>query len=213
MESLDDKRRRAGRIIRKLKRQFPNATCRLTYRSPFELLVKTILSAQSTDDRVNEVGIALFGRFPTPTELAGARREEVEMLIKPTGLHRHKARHIQETARDLLAHYDGHVPSDLDALTSLPGVGRKTANVVRGTIFGIPSVVVDTHVIRLSNLLHWTNSRKADRIEMDIMKLLPEKDWVPTAHLLSEHGRQTCIARRPQCHACVIRKECPSALI
>jgi len=211
MESLDDKHRRAGRIIRTLKKQFPDATCRLTYRSPFELLVKTILSAQSTDDRVNEVGRTLFDRYRTPDELAAAERELVEMMIQPTGLHRHKARHIQATARELVDHYDGQVPSDMDALTSLPGVGRKTANVIRGTLFGIPSVVVDTHVIRISNLLRWTKSRNAGHIETDIMKLLPERDWVRTAHLLSEHGRQTCVARRPKCVQCVIRQECPSA--
>lgn len=211
MEPLKVRRQRAIRILRKLKKQFPDAACRLTYRSPFELLVKTILSAQSTDERVNEVGDVLFDRFRSPEELASAPRDVVESLIRPTGLQRHKARHIQSTARLLLERYRGDVPSGMSDLTSLPGVGRKTANVIRGTVFGLPGVVVDTHVARLANLLKWTGSRDAVRIETDLMKLLPQKDWTLTAHLLGEHGRRTCIARRPKCRECVIERDCPSS--
>lgn len=211
MESLEVRRQRAARILRKLKKQFPNAACRLTYRSPFELLVKTILSAQSTDERVNDVGNVLFHRLPTAEALADASRALVESLIKPTGLFRHKARHIQSTARLILDRHNGIVPSDMNELTALPGVGRKTANVIRGTIFGHPAVVVDTHVARIANLLKWTDSRDATRIETDLMKLLPKKEWTLTAHLLGEHGRQTCIARRPKCRECPIEKDCPSS--
>ncbi len=200
-------------VVQALKKRFPHSRCRLTYRNPFELLVKTILSAQSTDDRVNEVGLGLFRHFPEPRDLAAASLTEIESHIRTTGLFRSKAKYLRQCARQLMATYDGKVPSSVEDLVALPGVGRKTANVIRGEIYNIPGVVVDTHVIRVSRRLGWTHSSNPLQIERDVQERVPRDEWTRIGHLLQDHGRATCTARRPKCAECVLRDECPSAAV
>lgn len=212
MNDLKKRKARAAAVVELLKKEFPAARCRLAFHSPLELLVKTILSAQCTDERVNIVGETLFRKYRSASDFAQAPLHELEMDIRPTGFFRNKARNIQSCCRQLIERHRGEVPSTMDELTALPGVGRKTANVILGTIFNIPAVVVDTHVIRISRLLKLTNSADPEKIESDIMNVLSEKDWIIFAHLMSEHGRKTCIARRPACHTCVIAEHCPSSL-
>ncbi len=200
------------RILNGLKREYPTAKCELAYRTPFELLVATILSAQCTDVRVNLVTPALFGRFPTAHDLASADPREVEELIRSTGFFRNKTRNLIGMARALVEDHDGEVPSEMEALRVLPGVGRKTANVVLGNAFGKnEGITVDTHVARLSGLLGLTTHNTPDKIEQDLMRLVPRADWTLVSHLLIWHGRRVCIARRPRCAHCVLRTICPSA--
>jgi len=199
-------------ILDALKSAYPDAHCALAFRTPFELLVATILSAQCTDVRVNLTTPALFARFPTARRLAEADPAEVEELIRPTGFFRVKARNLVGMARVLVADHGGEVPADMDALRILPGVGRKTANVVLGNAFGIAAgVTVDTHVTRLARLLKLTRHADPLKIEQDLMALVPREDWTLVSHLLISHGRATCIARRPRCDRCVLREWCPSA--
>lgn len=212
MESLEEKKRRAAQIIRALKKVFPEAHCRLTFKTPFELLVKTILSAQCTDERVNRVAEDLLKKYRGPEDFLGVSLNELENDIRPAGFFRDKARHIRDASSLLIKEFAGQVPNTMNALIRLPGVGRKTANVLLGNVFGIPAVVVDTHVIRLSKLLQLTQHNDPKKIEYDLMDILSKKDWVLFSHLISDHGRETCIARRPQCHRCCIEKECPSSL-
>ena len=206
----DDKKKHARKIVRALARAYPNAQCALKHQSPFELLVATILSAQCTDERVNAATPELFRKYPTPEALAASKQKDVERIIKPLGFFRAKSTSIREMARKLAEEYDGEIPQTLDKLVALPGVGRKTANVVLGTAFGIPSgVVVDTHVKRISNLLGLTASKNPERIEQDLMAVLPEKEWINFAHRMIHHGRRICIARRPKCPECPLLKNCP----
>ena len=206
----DDKRKHARKIVRGLARAYPDAPCALKHISPFELLVATILSAQCTDERVNATTPALFRKYPTPEALAAAKQKDVERIIKPLGFFRAKSTSIREMARKLIEEFDGEIPRTLDELVALPGVGRKTANVVLGTAFGIPSgVVVDTHVKRISNLLGLTANKNPDRIEQDLTAVLPEKEWIDFAHRMIHHGRRICIARRPKCPECPLLKCCP----
>lgn len=199
-------------ILAALKAAYPDAHCALTYRTPFELLVATILSAQCTDVRVNLTTPALFARFPTARRLAAADTAEVEELIRSTGFFRVKARNLVAMAGVLVAEHGGEVPPDMEALRVLPGVGRKTANVVLGNAFGKnEGVTVDTHVTRLARLLKLTRHSDAEKIERDLMALVPREDWTLVSHLLISHGRATCIARRPRCAECVLRALCPSA--
>ena len=199
-------------ILDALKSAYPDAHCALAFRTPFELLVATILSAQCTDVRVNLTTPALFARFPTARRLAEADPAEVEELIRPTGFFRVKARNLIGMARVLVADHRGEVPADMDALRILPGVGRKTANVVLGNAFGIAAgVTVDTHVTRLARLLKLTRHADPLKIEQDLMALVPREDWTLVSRLLISHGRATCIARRPRCDRCVLREWCPSA--
>lgn len=199
-------------ILSRLKKEYPAAKCELGYRTPFELLVATILSAQCTDLRVNLVTPALFSRFPTARELADADPSEVEGLIRSTGFFRNKTKNLIGMAQALVEHHDGEVPADMEALRVLPGVGRKTANVVLGNAFGKnEGVTVDTHVSRLSQLLGLTAQTDPVKIERDLMTLVQRRDWTLVSHLLIWHGRRVCIARRPRCTDCALQTLCPSA--
>ncbi|MDH5316631.1 MAG: endonuclease III, partial [Gemmatimonadota bacterium] len=190
----------AREVLRRLKKAYPDATCALEHRTPFELLVATILSAQCTDVRVNMVTPALFAKYPTARSLAEADQADVEELIRSTGFFRNKARNLIGMAGALVERHGGEVPADMEALRVLPGVGRKTANVVLGNAFGMNvGVTVDTHVARLTKLLGLTRHTDPIKIERDLMDLVPRKDWTLVSHLLIWHGRQVCIARRPRC--------------
>ena len=202
--------RRARAIARRLAQRYPEPALPLRHSSPFELLIATILSAQSTDVLVNEVTKTLFERYPTPAALAGARREEVERTIHSTGFFRAKARAIQNTARRLLERYGGDVPRTMEQLVTLDGVGRKTANVVLG-LFGVPGIVVDTHVRRLSRRMALTPHDDPDTIEEDLMAVIPQKEWSQFSLRLIYFGLEICDARRPRCPSCPVRTLCPSA--
>ncbi|TYO97678.1 DNA-(apurinic or apyrimidinic site) lyase /endonuclease III [Geothermobacter ehrlichii] len=202
-------RRQTADLLDRLEELYPQARCALCYRNPWELLVATILSAQCTDDRVNRVTPALFAAFPGPEAMARAGQDEVEALIRSTGFFRNKARNLIARARVIVEEYGGEVPARLDELVRLPGVGRKTANVVLGNAFGIPGMVVDTHVKRLSRRFGWTKSQDPDRIEKDLCRLFPADRWVQTGHILITHGRAVCKAPMPLCGACPVSDLCP----
>ena len=206
-------RARTSRILRALARLYPDATCELVHRNPFELLIATILSAQCTDKKVNEVTPDLFRRWPDAASLAGADPAALQALVRPTGFFRVKARAIQAAARALLEQHGGEVPRTMGDLIALPGVARKTANVVLGTAFGIAvGVVVDTHVARLSRRLALTRQGEAQAIERDLMRAVRRGQWIALGHRLIWHGRRVCFARNPQCAACALAPDCPSAL-
>ena len=205
---------RIGEIIRLLRVTYPDACCELTHSNAFELLVATILSAQCTDERVNMVTPVLFAAWPTPAALAGADRAAVEEVIRSTGFYRNKAKAIQEASQRLVSEYGGEVPRAMEAMLTLSGVARKTGNVVLGVAYGLSTgVVVDTHVRRLANRLALTTESDPEKIEKDLMALLPPEEWVHFAHLLIFHGRRCCDARKPDCQRCSIRHLCPSAVI
>jgi len=199
----------ATALLYRLAELYPDAVCSLHHRSPFELLMATILSAQCTDVRVNLVTPRLFARYPDVAALSQADLFEVEALIRSTGFYHHKARHLIGCAQSLQERYHGEVPATLTALTSLPGVGRKTANVILGTAFRIPAMVVDTHVTRLAQRLGWTTAKDPLRIERDLCALLPPSSWIATSHLLIFHGRACCKAPTPDCSLCPIFPLCP----
>ena len=212
-ESPDELLRRARLIYARLRREYPDAHCELDFRTPYELIVATILSAQCTDARVNLVTPAFFRRFPTPRSLAQADPAEVEDLIRSTGFFRNKTRSLIGMARALGQDHGGIVPRDMDQLRELPGVGRKTANVVLGNAYGINAgVTVDTHVTRVAGRLALTRNTDPGLIELDLMPLFPRKNWTMLSHLLIWHGRRVCTARQPRCEACVVNELCPSAL-
>ena len=201
-------------IMRRLRRAHPDAHCALHYETPLQLLVATILSAQCTDERVNQVTPELFAHYPNAAVFAASDRAELEEMIRSTGFFRQKARYIQETCQRLVQEHGGEVPGDLEALLQLTGVARKTANVVLGEIFGIAEgVVVDTHVKRLSQRLGLTEAETAAKIEVDLMELVPRSQWIEIAHLLIFHGRRVCSARNPQCASCVLNDLCPAAVL
>ena len=203
---------RAPIIFERLHAAYPEAKTALSHTNPFELLVATILSAQTTDVRVNLVTPALFARYPDAAALARARQSDVEKLIQSTGFFRNKAKSIIGMAQALVADYGGEVPNTMEQLIKLPGVGRKTANVVLGNAFGMnEGIVVDTHVTRLSLRLGLTRQTDPVKIEQSLMKLLPQSSWALLSHLLIFHGRQVCIARKPRCPDCVVADLCPSA--
>lgn len=205
-------RERMPEILARLKREYPDAHCALDHHDAFELLCATILSAQCTDARVNLVTPVLFARYPDAFALASAEQTDVEEIIRSTGFFRNKAKNLIAMAQALVAEHAGRVPSTMEQLRVLPGVGRKTANVVLGNAFGInEGVTVDTHVGRLSRLLVLTKHEDPEKVERDLMKLVPQEDWALVSHLLIFHGRQVCIARRPRCAACVLNDLCPSA--
>jgi endonuclease III len=207
--TLEARKPRARRIARGLAKAYPDAVCALHHENPFQLLVATILSAQCTDARVNMATPELFRRYPTPQALAASKQEDVEQIVKPLGFFRAKAASIRGMAQKLVADFGGELPRTLDELITLPGVGRKTANVVLGTAFDIPSgVVVDTHVKRITKLLGLTRSATPEQIERDLMELLPRKEWINFSHRLIHHGRRICIARRPKCLECPVLKDC-----
>lgn len=201
-------------IVERLRAAHPDAHCALDYQTPWQLLVATILSAQTTDERVNQVTPALFARYPDAASLAAAEREELEELIRPTGFFRQKARFIQETSQKLAEEHGGQVPGDMAALVTLPGVARKTANVVLGEIFRLADgIVVDTHVKRLARRLAIAESETPEQIEQELMALVPQEQWIEISHLLIFHGRRVCAARKPDCRNCPLLDLCPSAVI
>ena len=203
--------RRARRIDRALAERYPDARCELDFRNPFELLVATVLSAQTTDVRVNLTTPGLFARWPDAEAMAGADPSELEEVLRPTGFFRAKARSLTGIGRALVERFDGEVPARLEDLVTLPGVGRKTANVVLGNAFGVPGITVDTHVQRLSHRLGYTTSDDPVVIEAELGALLERRDWTMASHRLIFHGRRTCFARRPACGACPVASLCPSA--
>jgi endonuclease-3 len=208
-ETMAARRARARAIGRTLDRTYPAAWCELVFRSPWELLVATVLSAQCTDKMVNQVTPNLFAAYPTARALADAPVAAVEGVIKRTGFFRQKTKAIQAIARAVADEHADRVPEDMEVLTRLPGVGRKTANVVRGTAFGYPAIFVDTHVRRLSGRLGLTVEDDPVKIERDLQALLPLKMWTAFAHRLIHHGRRVCAARKPRCSACALRRWCP----
>jgi endonuclease-3 len=203
-------KQRATEILDILKAECPIVKPALNYRSPFQLIIATILSAQCTDARVNIVTKDLFKKYKTPKDFLSVTNEELEKDIFSTGFYRNKAKNIKACCEKLLNDFKGKVPNNFDDLVTLPGVGRKTASVVAGNAFGIPSIAVDTHVIRLSNLLGFINSKDAVKIEFRLKELFPKEDWINLSHWLATHGRNICIARRPKCSECKIGMLCPS---
>jgi len=212
--TLPPAHRRMPAILRRLKAAYPDAACALVHDNPYQLLVATILSAQCTDARVNLVTPVLFERYPDAARLARARQADVETIIQSTGFFRNKAKNLIAMAQAVVADHYGEIPKTMEALHALPGVGRKTANVVLGNAFGMnEGVTVDTHVTRLSRLLGLTRHTDAVKIEKDLMALVPRKDWTIVSHLLILHGRAVCVARRPKCGDCVLADLCPSASV
>jgi len=210
-ETLKDRTRG---IIRRLKREYPDAKCSLNHSNAFELLIATILSAQCTDERVNIVTADLFRKYRRPEDYLKVPPAELENDIRTTGFFRNKTRSIQGTAKMLTETFGGQVPSTIEELLELPGVARKTANVVLGNAFNVKSgIVVDTHVTRLSRRLGLTTEKQAEKIEQDLIRIVPKRDWVIFSHLLIFHGRKICRARNPACDACVVEKFCPSSFL
>jgi endonuclease III len=213
-ESRAARRERAAEVYDLLAEEYPDATCALTHRSPFELTVATILSAQCTDERVNMVTPVLFQEYPDPESLAGARQEDVEEIVHSTGFFRNKAKNLIGMAERVVEEHGGRIPRTMKELSALPGVGRKTANVILGNAFGIDEgVVVDTHVKRLSNRLGFTRHDDPVKVEKDLVKIFPRERWTMLAHLLIFHGRAVCVARKPRCEACVVSHLCPSSRV
>ncbi len=205
-------RARALEIFRRLEREYPDVRCELDHTSPFQLLAATILSAQCTDKRVNTVTPTLFGRYPDPESLAAADPAELEALIRPTGFFRNKTKSLIGMASALVDRFGGQVPRSMEELVTVPGAGRKTANVVLGTAFNQPEgVVVDTHVGRVSRRLGLVKADDPVRAEQELMRLFPREDWTALSHLLIFHGRRVCVARRPRCAECVLNDICPSS--
>ena len=201
-------------VIARLRAAHPDAHCALDYETPLQLLAAVILSAQCTDERVNLTTPALFARYPTAEALAAADPTELEAIVRPTGFYRNKARFLRQAAARLLAEYNGEVPPEMDALLSLPGVARKTANVVRGEVYGLADgITVDTHVKRLSARLGLTAETDPVKVERDLMALIPRESWIEIAHLLIWHGRRLCAARKPNCPACPLNDICPASSV
>jgi len=202
--------RRARRMIRVLAEEFPDAHCELDFTTPLELAVAVILSAQATDVKVNEVTPALFARYRTAADYAGANRVELEEMIHQTGFYRNKATSLMGLGAALVERFDGEVPHTLDELVTLPGFGRKTANVVLGNAFDVPGITVDTHFGRLVRRWHWTDNTDPVKVEHEVGALIPKKDWTILSHRVIWHGRRVCHARKPACGACAIAQLCPS---
>lgn len=198
-------------ILQILETTYPDAHCELNFSNPFELLIATILSAQATDKKVNQITERLFKNYKTPEDFLVMRQFEMENAIKELGLYHNKAKNILATCRILVEKYQGEVPPNFEALIELPGVGRKTANVVLSNAFGVPALAVDTHVLRVSNRLGLANGTNPDSIEKQLMGLIPREKWSHAHHLLIWHGRRTCVARKPKCQDCSLFTLCPSA--
>jgi endonuclease-3 len=203
---------KAIEILKRLKQNLPEAFCELNHKNPFELLVATILSAQCTDERVNRVTPTLFKKFPNPVTLANADVRELEEMIRSTGFYRNKAKNLKAMAKVLVEKYNGQVPRQMEELLLLPGVARKTANVVLGIAYGIPSgIVVDTHVARVARRLGLTTEQNPQKIEQELMELFPKEEWIYISHALVLHGRYVCKAKAPKCVECVLQDLCPEA--
>jgi endonuclease-3 len=198
------------KLLARLDEAYPDARCALEHEDPFQLVVATILSAQCTDARVNLVTPALFARYPNPAALAQARTEELEDLIHSTGFFRNKAKNLIGLGQALVTRHGGAVPSDPEALSALPGVGQKTANVVLANAFGVPALAVDTHIFRVARRLGLSEGSTPEKVEADLCKRFPKDLWIPLHHQLIWHGRRVCDARRPQCEACTLRDLCPT---
>ncbi|MFQ5512304.1 MAG: endonuclease III [Candidatus Krumholzibacteriia bacterium] len=205
-------RTRALKMIELLEEEYPDARCMLDYSSAFELLIATILAAQCTDAMVNRVTPELFERYPTPQAFVDAPAEAIEKAIYKTGFYRNKTKSIQKCCAALVTEHGGEVPKTMEELVALGGVGRKTANCVLGNIWGVPGIVVDTHVKRISNRMGYTVESNPDRIERDLMKIVPESDWIRFTHLITDHGRAYCSARKPACTECPVEHLCPKLL-
>jgi endonuclease-3 len=209
-KSLPEKKIRAKAIYRQLTKNYPNVRCELDYNSAFQLLVATVLSAQCTDKRVNQTTPALFKKYPNPKKMAKADLKDIQRLVKSTGFFRAKAKNIKALSNKIIEEFDGDVPSNLDDLITLPGVGRKTANVVLGHAFGIPGITVDTHFGRLSRRFGWSKQSDPVKVEFEVGELIPEKEWTNLSQRMIWHGRRVCHARKPACGACPLAKLCPS---
>ena len=209
---MKNKRERVGEISARLKKMYPKAKCSLDFTNPFELLIATMLSAQSTDQRVNIVTKSLFRKYPNAHAFAAADQVEMEKDVKQTGFFRNKAKAVIAASKMLVEKHGGEVPPNMDDLVALPGVGRKTANVVLSNAMGISvGFVVDTHVTRVSGRLGLTDQADAEKIEQDLMKVVPQKEWTIFGHRLIYHGREICVARKPKCGECLLNDVCPSA--
>ena len=208
--SLPEKKIGAKAIYRQLTKSYPNVRCELDYDSAFQLLVATVLSAQCTDKRVNQTTPALFKKYPNPKKMAKADLKDIQRLVKSTGFFRAKAKNIKALSNKIIEEFDGDVPSNLDDLITLPGVGRKTANVVLGHAFGIPGITVDTHFGRLSRRFGWSKQSDPVKVEFEVGELIHEKEWTNLSQRMIWHGRRVCHARKPACGACPLAKLCPS---
>lgn len=208
--AVEDRKKQTARVVRRLRADFPDVECALNYDTPYQLLVATILSAQCTDQRVNLVTKPLFAKHPDADSIAAMPIAKLEKAVQSTGFFRNKAKNVKACSQELAEKHDGQVPQDMETLVTLAGVGRKTANVVLGTAFGIPTgVVVDTHVGRLSRRLGLTDQQDPVKVENDLMEVLPKKEWIDFSHRLIYHGRQVCNARKPKCEECSMKKFCP----
>ncbi|MFL3026796.1 MAG: endonuclease III [Candidatus Neomarinimicrobiota bacterium] len=204
---------RANKIVNLLNNEYPDSKCSLNYKNPSELLVATILSAQCTDHRVNQVLPRLFIKYPNIESFAFADLKELSKYIFSCGYHNQKAKSIQGSSLAIIEKYNGKVPESMSELLTLPGVGRKTANCILGECFNVPSMVIDTHMIRIMNLLDFTSSKDPKKIELELMKIFNKEHWVKLTHMIIDHGRAVCIARRPKCEMCILSDLCPSSLI
>ena len=211
MESSQTRKGRVNKVFSILRKEIPDARCALEHRNPLELLVATILSAQCTDKRVNLVTKGLFQKYRTAQDYARANPKTFEQEIHSTGFYKNKAKSILSCCKEIVATHKGQVPNAMEELVQLSGIGRKTANVILGTAFGIPGIVVDTHVKRISQRLGLTGNTDPDKIEQDLMELIPKKDWTQFSHTLIWHGRQTCLALKPKCPECKVNNLCPSS--
>jgi endonuclease-3 len=209
-KSLPEKKVRAKAIHRQLTKNYPSVRCELDYNSAFQLLVATVLSAQCTDKRVNQTTPALFIKYPNPKKMAKADLKDIQRLVKSTGFYRAKAKNIKGLSNKIIEEFGGDVPSNLEDLITLPGVGRKTANVVLGHAFGIPGITVDTHFGRLSRRFGWSKQSDPVKVEFEVGELIPEKEWTNLSQRMIWHGRRVCHSRKPACGACPLAKLCPS---
>jgi endonuclease-3 len=209
-ESIADKKVRAKSIYRILSKNYPNVRCELDYKNPYQLLVATVLSAQCTDKRVNQTTPALFKKYNSIKKMAAADLKDLQRLVKSTGFYRAKAKNIKLLSHKILTDFNGKVPSNIEDLVTLPGVGRKTANVVLGHGFNIPGITVDTHFGRLSRRFGWSDKKYPVKVEFEVGKLIPEKEWTNLSQRLIWHGRKVCHSRKPACGACVLAKLCPA---
>jgi len=207
---LPEKKVRAKVIYRQLSKSYPNVRCELDYKNAYQLLVATVLSAQCTDKRVNQTTPALFKKYPNPQKMAKADLRDIQKLVKSTGFFRSKAKNIKSLSNIIAEQFDGNVPSNLEDLITLPGVGRKTANVVLGHAFGIPGITVDTHFGRLSRRFGWSKQSNPVKVEFEVGELIPQKEWTNLSQRMIWHGRRVCHSRKPACGACALAKLCPS---